>query len=63
MVDTILLALLIATTVLFIALALDEVISRMGTRRSDRTSLLPPNELAKQPTNQSLADDGEREAA
>jgi hypothetical protein len=63
MVDFVLLALLIATAVLFSALALDEVTSRTSIRRSNRTSLVRPREVAKRPAIQPEDDDRDREAA
>ena len=63
MVDLILLGLVGATAVLFSALTLDEVTSRMHVRRSNRTSRLSPNDVANQPTREPVADDRKKEAA
>lgn len=63
MADLIMLGLLVATTVLFSALTLDEVTSRTSIRRSNRTSLVPLNKVAKQPIIEPVKDDQDREAA
>lgn len=63
MADLIMLGLLVATTVLFSALTLDEVTSRRSIRRSNRTSLDAVSKVAKQPAIESVKDHQGREAA